>query len=159
MSGRRWLATQDHAAMMQCVGVDEIAVGRETRVVPVLDMRPVDLVAALIGSFALTAGLNVPSVRQEFMANTVVVGNPHASVWMARLQIALLCFYGLDRKGGRRDECCKCLSHGLTPLIVAVLGFETIAHSCVDVGSADVMVCRTVGVGHSDRGALLSTTC
>lgn len=60
MSGRRCLAAQDHAAMMQCVGVDEIAVGGETRVVPVLDMRPVDLVAALIGSLALTAGLDVP---------------------------------------------------------------------------------------------------
>lgn len=65
MSGHRWLAAQDHAAMMQCVGVDEIAVGGETRVVPVLDMRPVDLVAALIGSLALTAGLDVPSRSAE----------------------------------------------------------------------------------------------
>lgn len=96
MSGRRCLAAQDHAAMMQCVGVDEIAVGGETRVVPVLDMRPVDLVAALIGSLALTAGLDVPSVRQEFMANAVVVGDPHANIGMVRLQIYLLCFYGLN---------------------------------------------------------------
>jgi hypothetical protein len=57
-SGRRWLSARDHATMMQGIGIDEIAVGGEARVVPVLDMRPVDFVAAVIGSLTLTAGLD-----------------------------------------------------------------------------------------------------
>lgn len=58
MSRRPWLSTQDHTAMMQCVGIDEIAVGSKTRVVPILDMRPFHFVAALIGALALTSSLD-----------------------------------------------------------------------------------------------------
>lgn len=85
-------AAQDHAAVVQRVLIDEIAIGGEACVVPVLDMRAVDFVTAFIGSLTLTAGLDITSRWQKFMADTIVVGNPHACVWMVRLQIDLLCF-------------------------------------------------------------------
>ncbi len=46
----RWLATQDHAPMMQSVGINEVAVGGKAGVVPVLDTRAFDFVPAFIGS-------------------------------------------------------------------------------------------------------------
>lgn len=57
MSGFRRLATRDHGARVQCVGIEEIAIGSEARVIPVRDMRPVDVVAAPINALTLTAGL------------------------------------------------------------------------------------------------------
>ncbi len=63
MLGRHRLAPQDHATMVQCVGIDEIAIGREARVVPVLNMRSVDFVAPFIGSLALAACLDIASIR------------------------------------------------------------------------------------------------
>lgn len=52
---RSWPAPQDHPAVMQGVQIDEVAIGRETCVVPVFDICSVDFVTPLVGAFALVA--------------------------------------------------------------------------------------------------------
>ncbi|WP_210384794.1 hypothetical protein, partial [Rhizobium sp. PEPV16] len=51
------------------------------------------------------------------------------------------------------------LSHDRAPLSVAVLGMEAIAHVRAVSVRQTLSSAETAGVGHWERGALLSTTC
>lgn len=66
--------------MMQGVRVDELPVRRETGVVPVFDVIALDLVASAVGTLAIAARLVVAAVRQEFVSDPAVIGDPHADI-------------------------------------------------------------------------------
>ena len=66
--------------MMQCVLVDESAVGGEAGVIPILDVVPFYLIAPLIGAFSCSARFVVAPIGQELVANPVIIGLPHADI-------------------------------------------------------------------------------
>jgi hypothetical protein len=66
---------------MQHVGFNEITVGGKAAVVPVLDMRARNLIAAFIGALSITAGLNVAAVRQQFAPDAIVRGERQLRSW------------------------------------------------------------------------------
>lgn len=89
--------------MMECVAVDEIAVGGEAGVVPIFDVASGDLVAAAIGAFPVAAGFVVTAVGQKFVAHTTVIRDPHADIGMVLHHVlACLLTHGLPVVEGIR---------------------------------------------------------
>lgn len=84
--------------MVEGVVVDEIAVGGKAGVVPVFDVGTRHLVSPAIGALAVAARLDIAAVRQEFVADPVVVGDPHADKGMGGMR------HGFLREGSR----CEC---------------------------------------------------
>ena len=79
-----FLASEDHATVMQGVLVDEGAVSGKTGVIPIIDVIALDLIAPSIGAPASAAGFVVATVREKLMANVAIVSHPHANVDMLR---------------------------------------------------------------------------
>ncbi len=66
--------------MVERVGIDEDAVGREAGVVPVVDVGALHLVAPAISAFAPAARLDIATVGQQLVADVIVVGDPEADI-------------------------------------------------------------------------------
>lgn len=65
---------------MKRIRIDEVTVSREPGVVPVFDMRATCVVASGVGAHAFASGFVVASVRQMFLPDESVAGDPHADI-------------------------------------------------------------------------------
>jgi hypothetical protein len=93
-------AMQEHTRVMKDP-VDELAVRREACVVDVVDAIAGDRIAPLVGTPPAATLLIVSTVRQEFVTDMAVCGDPHA------------------------DKPIRC--HGLNLLCTARAGFDGVA--------------------------------
>ncbi|MBB4307245.1 hypothetical protein GGE23_001521 [Rhizobium leguminosarum] len=90
LSGGASFAPKHHAAMMEGVTVDEIAVGRKARIIPIFDVASGDFVASPVGAFPVAAGFVVAASGQKFVADAAIIRNPHADIGML-LHCVLAC--------------------------------------------------------------------
>ena len=62
--------------------IDELTVRGKSRIIPVVDMIAPDLIPSLISALAAPACLVIPAVRQKFVPDAAILGDPHPNILM-----------------------------------------------------------------------------
>jgi hypothetical protein len=75
---------------MQHGQFDEVDIGGEAGIVPILDVGATHLVASFIGALPLTARFNTAAVGQQLMPDAIVGRDLHPDIGMGRLDLGEL---------------------------------------------------------------------
>ena len=103
------------------------AVGDEAAVILVVDVIAGHAVLAVIDPFAEAAGFEIAAVRQQFVADVVVLADPQADIGVLAHGDLLVPVGGECRHAGNEDEGRGKGGHG------EVVAKTTLSHSCISV--------------------------
>lgn len=98
-------AAQDHAAVVQDIRFDEVAVGGEAGIVPVFNVCAGHFVTSLVSALTGAAGFDLAAVGQQFMAHMTVFRDPHARIRMTGAHFCFLGTCGLAQEGDGDKGC------------------------------------------------------
>lgn len=77
-----------HAGMIENA-VDEIPLGGEPCIIPVVDMIAANLITPLVSAFPPATSLIVTAARQQIVADLTILSYPHPDIWMGEISWGL----------------------------------------------------------------------